>query len=238
MKTFQLLCNLIIPATMILAGLIGVLTPPAKSMKDVGGISGYRSKRSMRTVDTWNFANYNAGISYLFAGFYMIFATGVLCVILSRFSSAVIHGATVVIVLIQIVIFIMPMISVEKKLERYFDSSGKPLNPEKIFRRRIFGKNDEASKPNEDKWEDWNRDEWRDSWREEWDDWDLWEKRHKRSTSVNVIEDAAMDDNTGNPFQLKKGYNGSAEAEAEAEAETVAGAEVETKTKTEAKVEK
>ena len=219
MKTFELLCNLIIPATMIIAGLMGVLIPPATNMKEVGRFTGYRSKRSMRTVETWNFANYNAGISYLFGGFYLIFATGVLCVILSRLSREIIHAATIVIVLIQIVIFILPMLSVEKKLEKYFDSLGRPVEPEKVFRRRIFAKNNEALKDNEDKWEDWNRDEWRDSWRDEWDDWDLWEKRRKRSTSVNIIEDAAIDDITDNAFQTHTIYNPLAEAEAEAEAE-------------------
>ena len=47
-----LVCNLLIPATMIGCGLLFMKKPPKK----VNGWYGYRTSRSMKNQDTWDFA--------------------------------------------------------------------------------------------------------------------------------------------------------------------------------------
>ena len=54
---FILICNCIIPVLMIIAGRMMWKHCPKK----INGIVGYRTKMSMKNMDTWKFAHKHAG---------------------------------------------------------------------------------------------------------------------------------------------------------------------------------
>lgn len=65
------LITLILPALMEISGLIMMLHPP----KTRNVLFGYRTKRSLLSQETWDFANYYGGTLYVYLGFYIIAVT-------------------------------------------------------------------------------------------------------------------------------------------------------------------
>lgn len=54
---FMLCCDILVPIIMIIAGRMMWKHPPEK----INGIIGYRTTRSMKNIDTWNFAHAYSG---------------------------------------------------------------------------------------------------------------------------------------------------------------------------------
>ncbi|MDE7428858.1 MAG: SdpI family protein [Lachnospiraceae bacterium] len=54
---FMTICNLILPVLMIVLGKVFVKNPP----RTINAIVGYRTSRSMKNQDTWNFAHLHCG---------------------------------------------------------------------------------------------------------------------------------------------------------------------------------
>ncbi len=54
---FMTVSNLILPVLMIVLGKVFIKNPP----KQINGIYGYRTRRSMKNQDTWNYAHLYCG---------------------------------------------------------------------------------------------------------------------------------------------------------------------------------
>ena len=65
------LVTLILPALMEISGLVMMLHPP----KTRNVLFGYRTRRSLLSQETWDFANYYGGTLYVYLGFYIIAVT-------------------------------------------------------------------------------------------------------------------------------------------------------------------
>ena len=65
------LVTLILPAIMEISGLLMMLHPP----KTRNVLFGYRTRRSLLSQETWDFANYYGGTLYVYLGFYITAAT-------------------------------------------------------------------------------------------------------------------------------------------------------------------
>ncbi len=161
------LVTLILPALMEISGLIMMLHPP----KTRNVLFGYRTKRSLLSQETWDFANYYGGTLYVYLGFYIIAVTLMTDIILKITGAgrSIAATAAIVLVLVQALSFIFPVFFVEAKLRSEFDAEGNPLNS-------LSGRDLASSCDNSD-WDDWDRDEWKDAWRDEYNDWDLWKKK-------------------------------------------------------------
>ena len=61
------LVTLILPAIMEISGLLMMLHPP----KTRNVLFGYRTRRSLLSQETWDFANYYGGTLYVYLGFYI-----------------------------------------------------------------------------------------------------------------------------------------------------------------------
>lgn len=61
---FMLLCNLIIPLTMVGGGLLFVKNPP----KTINSFYGYRTRRSSQSKDAWIFAHHYCGRLWFWVG--------------------------------------------------------------------------------------------------------------------------------------------------------------------------
>ena len=65
---FMTICNLMIPVMMIVIGKVFIKKPP----KTINGIYGYRTSRSKKNQDTWNFAHFYCGKLWWKIGWVML----------------------------------------------------------------------------------------------------------------------------------------------------------------------
>ena len=159
------LVTLILPAIMEISGLLMMLHPP----KTRNVLFGYRTRRSLLSQETWDFANYYGGTLYVYLGFYITAATLLTDLVLKIIKADADEAAAAVIVLIllQALCFVFPLFFVEAKLKSHFDSEG----------RRIDSFSASSSSYDDSDWDDWNRDEWKEAWRDEYNDWELWKQK-------------------------------------------------------------
>lgn len=115
---FMFIVTLLIPAALLLTWYL------CPKFKTINNASGYRTKRSMQNQDTWDFAQkYCSKISL-----YMFFPSLILALaIMPTVSSKpidMIGWIGLGITMIQMMSFIVIMVSTEKALKKSFDESG------------------------------------------------------------------------------------------------------------------
>jgi uncharacterized membrane protein len=119
----MLLMDLLIPLMMIGIGKLLAKHPP----KRINGVSGYRTKRSMKTQETWEFAHRYFGNLW--------FRLGLVLIPLSVLPLIFVYGKDIeligivgaVVTLFEIVPMIVPVFPTERALKENFDEYGKPL---------------------------------------------------------------------------------------------------------------
>lgn len=120
---FMLFMDLLIPLLMIGLGKLLAKHPP----KRINGVSGYRTKRSMKTQETWEFAHRYFGNLW--------FRLGLVLIPLSVLPLIFVYGKDIeligivgaVVTLFEIVPMIVPVFPTERALKENFDEYGKPL---------------------------------------------------------------------------------------------------------------
>ena len=117
---FLFVCNLFIPAIMILAGHWMWKYCPA----DITSVSGYRTKRSMKNIDTWKFAHDYAGRLWWKTGWVLIIPTVLIQLPFTKSSSNTIGILSLLIIFIQMLIMLLMIIPVENALKKKFDNDG------------------------------------------------------------------------------------------------------------------
>ncbi|MBE5960957.1 MAG: SdpI family protein [Lachnospiraceae bacterium] len=117
---FMFCCNLLIPLTMIIGGRIMLKHPPKK----INGISGYRTSRSMRNMDTWHFAHETCGRLWWKTGWLILFPSIIIQLPLIRTSDNLIGIAGLLLVTIQCILLIASIFPVEKALKSKFNEDG------------------------------------------------------------------------------------------------------------------
>ena len=115
---FMFIITLLIPAALLLTWYL------CPKFKTIHNASGYRTKRSMKNQDTWNFAQkYCARMSL-----YMFFPSLILAIVImpTVISKSIdrIGWIGLGITIIQMTSFIVIIISTEKALKNTFDESG------------------------------------------------------------------------------------------------------------------
>lgn len=171
MTVLLIFATLILPAIMEIAGLVMMLHPPENRR----AFFAYRTRRSLLSDETWNFANYYCGTLYVYLGFYVVTAT-LLTDLVLKFSGAaysICAAVAAVTAAVQIVCFLLPAVLVEAKLKANFDEEGRLSNPALDVRPEATYDDSDW-----DDWkDDWDKDEWKSSWRDEYSDWELWKKK-------------------------------------------------------------
>ncbi len=120
MKIFLYLCNLFIPALMLFFGITFKKHPPGK----VNMAYGYRTARSMKNQETWEFAHEYCGMIWKRAGGIMLVLT--MAVSLTGFFTDADGFGMLSIVLntLQIAALIGSIYPVEKALKENFNENG------------------------------------------------------------------------------------------------------------------
>ena len=120
---FMTLMTMLLPLVMLLLGLYFT----RKSPKEINYLFGYRTTRSMKNKDTWEFAHKKIGKLWLAVGAIILPVSAVIMVLVLGQSKDVIGNTGSVIVLLQLVPLIATIFPVEKALKENFDEEGNKI---------------------------------------------------------------------------------------------------------------
>lgn len=119
----MLLVILIMPLMMVGFGLLLMKNPPKK----INSYYGYRTRRSVRSQETWDFAHYYFGKLWLVCGLVSLPISLVpLCLVLGK-SEQVISVAGLIVLGIQTLLLLVTILLTERALKKNFDEFGRPL---------------------------------------------------------------------------------------------------------------
>lgn len=117
---FMLLCDLIIPIVMVIAGRMMWKHCP----KHINSMLGYRTTRSMKNMDTWKFANEHCGRLWYKMGLFMLAFSVLVSVLLLRTNDNTYSMISLIFVLLQCIILIVSIIPTELALKKMFYEDG------------------------------------------------------------------------------------------------------------------
>jgi uncharacterized membrane protein len=121
MVAFYIVTLLLIPAIMIVIGLVWKNHPPKK----INPFAGYRTTRSMKSQEAWDFAHrYFANICF-YCGILLALATGVLLAAVSNLNLETLSWVVLWVTGIQVVALFLPIIPTEIELKKRFGDSKK-----------------------------------------------------------------------------------------------------------------
>ena len=117
---FWLICDLLIPFAMIVVGRMSWKHCP----KNINSLIGYRTTRSMKSMDTWKFAHEYCGKLWWKLGWLIMILTALLYIPLYQSNDHTIGIAGVVLITIQCIVLIISIYPTEKALKEYFNDDG------------------------------------------------------------------------------------------------------------------
>lgn len=120
MFLFLFLCTVLIPVMMSGIGLLMKKHPPKK----INSFYGYRTSRSMKSQETWDFAHSRFSQIWIPLGVVVALVSGAVMFAFKAHCEPV----SVSILMIQVIIISLTIIPVEKALKENFDENGKPGN--------------------------------------------------------------------------------------------------------------
>ena len=117
---FLFVCNLLIPIIMILSGYWMWKHCPSQ----INPILGYRTKRSMKNINTWKFAHDCAGRLWWKTGWILMILTILVQLPFIKSGTDAIGNLSLVIIFIQILVMLLTIIPVESELKKKFSDDG------------------------------------------------------------------------------------------------------------------
>ena len=117
---FILICDCIIPVLMIIAGRMMWKHCPKK----INGIVGYRTKMSMKNMDTWKFAHKHAGKLWCKVGIGLLGPTLLIHIPFYGASDDTMGILSIIIMVIQLAFFFGTIFQTEKALKNNFNEDG------------------------------------------------------------------------------------------------------------------
>lgn len=117
---FGWLIGMLTPVIMIASGYWMEKRPP----KTINGFIGYRTSRSMKSMDTWKFANRHCGSLYRKTGWGMLIPSAAILLLLCRQPEEGFLTAAVILAFLQCVGLFVPIFLTERALQREFTDDG------------------------------------------------------------------------------------------------------------------
>lgn len=117
---FMLVCDLLTPGLMMLVGWITWKHPP----KDINALYGYRTSRSMKSQETWRFAQEHCGRTWWYLGLALVVPSVIpmLFVLYAREDTVSLTG--VIVLMVQMAVLVASIIPTEIALRKNFDKDG------------------------------------------------------------------------------------------------------------------
>lgn len=117
---FMFCCDLIVPLIMIAGGRLLWKHPPT----GVNMVYGYRTKRSMRNADTWQFAQVYCGRIWWKVGWLLLLLSALVQLPFCRSSQTVIGGLGAALCTVQCMVMIVSVFPTERALKKNFTDAG------------------------------------------------------------------------------------------------------------------
>ena len=117
------ICNLLIPATMIITGYFMYKKPP----KEINGVIGYRTTMSRKNMDTWKFAHDYCGRLWLKIGIILLVPSIIVQIPFVNSDENTVGILTLIIEGVQLIFLLGSILPVERALKRTFDKNGKRI---------------------------------------------------------------------------------------------------------------
>lgn len=114
--------SMLVPGILISVGAWMQKHPP----RDINWIMGYRSTRSMKTQESWDFANRYSGKLMVRAGWITLAVSLVVMLLVMFRSEAVVSAVSVVLINCQLIPLLAVLPLVERQLKKRFDEDGNP----------------------------------------------------------------------------------------------------------------
>ena len=117
---FIVICNLLVPIIMIIAGRLMWKHCP----KEINRLIGYRTKRSMQNQDTWKFAHDYCGRLWWIIGWIILLPSVVVQIPFFKSTYEVIGIVGAAILLVQLAVLLISIFPTESALKRTFSDDG------------------------------------------------------------------------------------------------------------------
>ena len=117
---FLTICNLLLPVLMIVLGKVFIKNPPQK----INGIYGYRTPRSKKNQDTWNFAHLYCGKLWWKVGWIMLPLAVIGMLPTIKTNDTIVGEVGTVIIITECITLLATILFVEKALAKKFDKDG------------------------------------------------------------------------------------------------------------------
>lgn len=118
---FMFVCNLLIPVLLIVAGYGMWKHCPGK----INGVIGYRTRRSMKNMDTWKFAHEYCGRLWWKIGWGMLLPSVLVQIPAIQSSENTVGTVGGILCAVQTVVLVISILPTEKALKRTFTEDGK-----------------------------------------------------------------------------------------------------------------
>lgn len=127
MSTWFLLgaMSLFVPLIMLIFGIVFLKKSPNK----INPVYGYRSRRSMKSIEAWKFAHYLCAKIWLYAGIVMLLLTILAMLLVLNKSEETIGTVAQIVIYVQLAVLLLSIIPVEAALKRNFDENGNKKSP-------------------------------------------------------------------------------------------------------------
>ena len=125
MAIFVILFSMVMPIMMVIFGLKFQKSAPTK----INTTHGYRSKKSMASIEAWKYAHNLLGQLWTYLG--IITGIGTIGVLLKIFdkSENTVMTAFMITAFVQMLLFALPIIPIEIRLKKLFDEEGNRKYP-------------------------------------------------------------------------------------------------------------
>ena len=123
-RIFILLTALLIPAIMLGFGTLFIRQAP----KEINCLFGYRTTRSMKNRDTWEFAHRHIGRTWRIVGAVLL-PLSVLPVLLASGGEDAVGNVGAIVVTLQLIPLLGSIVPTELALKRTFDENGRRMKP-------------------------------------------------------------------------------------------------------------
>lgn len=117
---FLFCCNLLIPVSMLIFGIIFLKHPPGK----INGFYGYRTTMSMLNQNTWEYAHQYCGRLWKKIGIGMLMISIVVSIPILWVNKDIQGLITCVLETIQVIVLLGSVFPVEQALKKEFDKDG------------------------------------------------------------------------------------------------------------------
>lgn len=116
MKLLLFFLNLIVPAIMIIGGWFLHRHPP----KEINLAVGYRTRRSMKSIEAWRFANRKIGVLWKKTGLISLLATVAVQIPFLFQPADSLAVLSLILTTVQLALLLLSIIPVERALKKQF----------------------------------------------------------------------------------------------------------------------